>query len=357
MQLRNCISLILLSLTLHLAHAAPRTYAEYRITVVGPAHSRPIDINNAGAVVGIYPASPTTIRAFLHRGKGFIDLSMPDGTSSDARAINDRGEVLGNWVTRRGQQRGYLYASGKQRDLGTLPGRPTIWIDINNAGYLLALGGASGPSAPAPRSILRDPRGKLQDIGKPPFDKPVTQAHALNNRNQVAGRTGPLVFSDQPWHAVLWRKGGIRDLGDLGSEPNSGVAINDRGQVTGEMSATTGFTHRAAFLYSNGRLLNIDGRPPLDGRFSSGKGINNHGHIVGSSDHLGAFVYRGKRMQGLNGLIDPKLGWTIQSPQAINDAGQIAAVAVRKGVRYAVRLDLIRPHGLAAPVMGKDEDD
>ncbi|MDB5746175.1 MAG: hypothetical protein JWP72_1023 [Massilia sp.] len=356
MQVRNCISLFLLSLTMGLATAAQAAVAEYRVTVVGPANSRPTDINNAGVVVGTYPVSPTATRAFLNPGKGFVDLGTLGGRSSDARAINDRGEVLGNWITRGGQQRGYLYANGKQRDIGTIPGRPTSWIDLNNAGYLLALGGATEPFGLAPRSFLRDPRGKFQDIGNLRFANPITQAQALNNRNQVAGQSGPLVFPDQPWRAIIWQKGAMRDLGDLGSAPNYGLAINDRGQVTGTMSVTTGLRDRVAFVYSNGRLINIDGRRPIDGRSSSGEGINNHGHVVGSSDHLGAFVYRGRRMQSLNALIDPTLGWDIQSPQAINDAGQIAAIAVRRGVRYAVRLDLIRPQVLAVPEVGKEDD-
>ena len=48
-------------------------------------------------------------------------------------------------------------------------------------------------------------------------------------------------------------------------------------------------------------------------------------------------------MQSLNALIAPEQGWDINAPQAINDAGQIAATATRNGVQYAVRLDLIRP--------------
>ena len=356
MQVRNCISLFLLSLGVGLAASAQGAVAEYRVTVVGPANSRPTDINNAGVVVGTYPVSPTATRAFLNPGKGFVDLGTLGGRASDASAINDRGEVLGNWITRGGQQRGYLYAYGKQRDIGTVPGRPTTWIDINNAGDLLALGGATEPFGPAPRSFLRDPRGRFQDIGNLPFDNPITQAEALNNRNQVAGQSGPLVLPDQPWRAIIWQKGTMRDLGDLGSAPNYGLALNDRGQVTGEMSVTTGLRDRVAYVYSNGRVTNIDGRRPIAGRFSSGQGINNHGHVVGSSDHLGAFVYRGKRMQSLNTLIDPKLGWEIVSPQAINDAGQIAAIAVRRGVQYAVRLDLIRPQVLAEPEVEKDDD-
>ena len=60
-------------------------------------------------------------------------------------------------------------------------------------------------------------------------------------------------------------------------------------------------------------------------------------------------------MQSLNALIDPKLQWDIFSPQAINDAGQIAATAIRHEVQYAVRLDLIRPMLERAPELAADE--
>lgn len=56
-------------------------------------------------------------------------------------------------------------------------------------------------------------------------------------------------------------------------------------------------------------------------------------------------------MESLNALVDPRLGWNIRFPQAINDAGQIAATAERGGVQYAVRLDLIRKSAESAPQM------
>jgi hypothetical protein len=61
-------------------------------------------------------------------------------------------------------------------------------------------------------------------------------------------------------------------------------------------------------------------------------------------------------MESLNALIDPKLGWNIQFPRAINDKGQIAADAVRGGVQYAVRLDPIRPYLEAAPVLESEDE-
>lgn len=347
------VSLFLLSLAVS-AGAAAAPYIEYRVTVVGPAHSTAADINKDGVVVGSYPAREGGGRAFLNRGKGAVDLGAL-GRSSNAVAINDKDEVLGHWATAAGQWRGFIYSDGRQRDIGVIPGRRTRYTDINNYGYVTAIGDAA--SLDGSRSFLRTPQGRFTDIGKLCFDEPtLTYAYALNNRNQVTGESGPLTFPDQPLRAFVWRKGVMRDLGDFGSAPNGGIAINDRGQVTGYMAVPTYIHNRFAFLYQHGRLIDIDGRPATVERNSTGTGINNHGHIVGASDHLSGFIYRGRRMESLNALIDPKLGWDIASPHAINDAGQIAATAYRRGVPYAVRLDLIRAHGLGAPQLEVDED-
>lgn len=346
-------SLVLLSLSFA-AHAAP-AYPEYRVTIVGPANSSATDINEAGVVVGTYPAGAPLTRGFINRGKGVITLGTLGGTSSNAVAINDKGQVLGNWTTQGGQQRGYIDYQGRQRDIGTIPGLGTTYTDINNAGYITAIGFTPGGGFDGTRSFLRSPNGKFRDIGKLPFEEPtLTNAFALNNRNQITGESGPFTFPEQPVRAFVWTNGVMRDLGDFGLEPNSGRAINDRGQITGYMSLPEGDFDQVAFLYSNGRLLDIDGRPPTEDRYSQGNGINNYGHIVGFSNHLSGFIWRGRKMQSLNALIDPRLGWNITDALAINDAGQIAANATRGGVQYAVRLDLIRPHLLAAPDLGAE---
>lgn len=357
MLVRNRISLALLSLTFGLANASPG-YAEYRVTIVGPPNSMPTGINNAGAVVGNVPLGPTTSRGFVNRGTGVTYLSAMGGTSTDAVAINDKGQVLGNWRTAGGQLRGLIYYRGTQRDIGTIPGRATRYVDINNAGYILASGGPppSDPFGPSPFGFLRSPGGTFTNIGTLPFPNAITQVEALNNRNQVTGESGTLVLPELPFHAFIWSAGVIRDLGDFGFTPNYGLDINDRGQVSG-YTATETFREALATVFSKGRRpIRIDTRPPGAYRFSVGEAINNHGHVVGSSNHLGAYIYRGKRMESLNALIDPKSGWNIQFPRAINDAGQIAANGLRGGVQYTVRLDLIRPHALATPQVELDQE-
>jgi hypothetical protein len=85
-------------------------------------------------------------------------------------------------------------------------------------------------------------------------------------------------------------------------------------------------------------MVDIDGRKLGQ---SIGTGINNRGHVVGSSDHLGPFVYRGRRMESLNALIDPAGRYTIEGVESINDRGQIVGYANQEGASFgfAVRLD------------------
>ena len=354
MQANHRLSCFLLCLGVSLANAA-WAYPEYRVTVVGRANSRATDINKDGVVTGDYAVNTTSTRGFLNRGKGVVYLGA-GGASSNAVAINDQGQVLGQWTTAAGQQRGFIYYAGTRRDIGIgiIPGRTTRYTDINNGGFIIAQGEVPGSFA-GPHSFLRAPDGKFTAIGTLPFKDPITYANAINNHNTIAGASGPLTFPEQPLRAFTWSNGVMRNLGDFGWTPNYGEAINDCGQITGSMSVPNFIHNRIAFLYGHGRLIDIDGRLATVERDSGGTGINCHSHVVGSSNHLSGFVYRGKRMQSLNALIDPKLQWDIFSPQAINDAGQIAATAIRHEVQYAVRLDLIRPMLERAPELAADE--
>ena len=349
MYMHQRLSLVLLSFAVS---GSAWAYPEYRVTVVGPANSWVYGINNAGVVVGSYPVGANLQRAFLNRGKGLVDLGVLKGVSSSAAGINDRGEVVGNWTSADGRRRGFIYACGKARDIGAIPGQVTSYTDINDAGYITASG--RNPSTDETRGYLRAPDGSFTHLGAIPWDgsgAAMTVPAALNNRNQITGISGRFNAPEPGFRAFGWSKGVIRDLGDLGSTPNTGNAINDRGQITGQANIFISPRDHVAFLYSHGRMINIDPRPASEYRYSGGNGINNRGHIVGFSDFLSGFIWRGKRMESLNALVNPALCWNIDNPIAINDAGQIAAIATRNGVRYSVRLDLIRPHVDAAPAL------
>lgn len=341
------LSLLLLCAALGLAKGV-QAHPEYRVTIMAPANSFATDINSAGVVIGNYPRNGTATRAFLNRGSALVDLGEGRGVSSNAVAINDKGQVIGHWMNETFDTFAFLYQCGRRTDLPPNPGWLTTYTDINNHGYMTAYG-VIRDLFEAPHGFLRSPDGRFRDIGALPLENPMTIPHALNNRNQIVGGSSPFTFPDQPWRAFIWTRGVMRDMGDFGTEPNVGLAINDHGKATGYASLLGGFRDQHAFLYSHGRLIDIDTSQEPFERFSAGMGINNHGHIVGFSMQLSGFIYRGRRMQSLNALIDPRQGWDIRFPEAINDAGQIAATGYRNQVQYAVRLDLIRPHVIPAP--------
>ena len=361
MYMHQRMSLVLMSFAVA---GAAWAHPEYKVTIVGPAGSVATDINEAGVVVGNYPVGPGVTHAFLNRGRGLVDLGTLKGRSSNAVAINDRGQVLGHWTTRGGQVRGYIYDKGKLRDIGTIGGRPTTWTDINNAGYISVY--AADPVLPdesggGHTSYLRAPNGRLTMVADlPPTDPQFplsTEARALNNKNQVTGGSGSAEPIDFFLRGFIWTRGQTRDIGDLGPRiPVNPEAINDRGQVTGSAASGPG---RVAFIFYRGRIVSIDSSPPGSAPFTGGTGINNRGHVVGFDLGRGApsgFIWRGRRMESLDALIDPRQGWTITDPQAINDAGQIAATGTRNGRSYAVRLDLIRPYANAVPPAEPDEE-
>jgi len=340
--------LVLLGVAMMHAHAAT---PEYRVTVLAPPGSSASAINQAGVVVGSYVARSGAAGAFLNRGKGMVPLGRI-GVSSGPAAINDKGQVLGNWVTDGGQRRGVIWYRGHTRDIGIVPGTPGGYhTAINNAGYSVVQAPVDGIT----RSYLRAPDGSYRDIGNLPAMPPTTNAEGLNNRNQITGGSGEFSLPEIQFRAFTWTRGTMRDLGDIGSMPNVGNDINDRGQVTGFASLPAAFPDRLAFIHTRGRLQVIDGRPASVSPYSEGWRINNRGHVIGFSDHLFGFVYRGRRMEALNALVDPAAGWSL-TPNDINDAGQIAATGYRGGQQFAVRLDLIRPAIEAAPEPDTEAD-
>jgi probable HAF family extracellular repeat protein len=72
----------------------------------------------------------------------------------------------------------------------------------------------------------------------------------------------------------------------------------------------------------------------LDGFSTSALGINNLGQIVGealiptSNTAAHAFLYSRGKMQDLNNLLAPDSGWTLASANGINDRGQIVGYGI-----------------------------
>lgn len=61
-----------------------------------------------------------TLLLLVLNGVGMIDLGTLDGKSSNASAINDSGEVVGNSETANGDSHAFLYSHDGMTDLSLL---------------------------------------------------------------------------------------------------------------------------------------------------------------------------------------------------------------------------------------------
>jgi probable HAF family extracellular repeat protein len=201
-----------------------------------------------------------------------------------------------------------------------LPGIGPRWVPLALAA-LLALAAGTGAAPPV---VTAEADCYAFTLLKEPKDGRESVAFAINTRGQVAGgvRTG-----DGAFHAVLWDRDEVRELGTLGGRDAFVTAINEAGDLVGSSQTgevdQNGVDVSHAFLYRDGRMLDLG---TLGGWHSHAAGINAAGQIVGIAQ-AGDGAYRPVVWQeGAIRAIDvpgPALG--------INRAGQVVGHRFARG--------------------------
>ena len=301
------------------------TAAVYQVTnlgvLTGGTFSGAQSINNNGQITGTSEIAGGLTRAFLYSGGVMQDLGVTAGqNSSVGNAINSSGHVAGS-VNPNGFS-AVLYD-------GTLH---TIGNDSSNAFGLNDNDEAVGRSTtttPSRHAVLFK-NGTTQDLGALGTGK-TSLAYGINSAGTIVGVSAISAAGSLPEHAFVYSSGVMHDLGTLGGQDSTALAINDAGQITGGANVDAGAYH--AFLYDNGVMHDLGS---LGGFSANGIGINSAGDIGGQSlladnatNH--AFLYHSGVMQDLNSLIDPASGWVLNSATDINDAGQIVGSGLFNG--------------------------
>lgn len=113
------------------------------------------------------------------------------------------------------------------------------------------------------------------------------------------------------------------DLGTLGGNASFALALNDRGDVTGNSRTGNTTLPLLATLWKDGTITNL-GKLPGSNDFSRGFGINNHGVVVGESDNNFPRAFRWE-----NGVMTDigTLGGGTAVAHDINDAGLIVGAS------------------------------
>ncbi|MBL8215914.1 MAG: VCBS repeat-containing protein [Bryobacterales bacterium] len=295
------------------------TYSVTNTTVVGNAFG----INSSGQVTGQIGIAGQQ-HGFLFSGGTVTDIGTLGGSFSGGWAINTAGIIAGESYT--AANNGFVamtYNAGTRTNLGTLPGGTTSTArGINDAGLIVG----TSTNANAQQRAVQWIGGVPSDLGT--LGGPSSSAAGVNASGKIVG-TSSLGSTS---HAFYWNGSSMIDIGTLpGGTFSGGRGINDANQVVGSSSVASGNNH--AFLWNGSAMTDLG---TLGGSSSEASGINNSGVIVGWSQLPGdsithAFVYSGGQMKDLNGLIDPASGWILVRANSINASGQITGWGMHGG--------------------------
>lgn len=325
---------------------ALQTYSLTDLGTLGGTSSEASAVNNLGDVVGSSITAAGVYHAFLYRNATLFDLgTLPGGTESRGTAINDYGDVVGySGVNAYGPQfreytQGFVWQNGAMRALGALycPCSFNVRYGTSRAFAVSNSGSVAGDSQTVRGETFRHAfvwqENLMHDLGAQLNALETSLAYGINDINEVVGVVNNRAF--------LARDGGGRDVGVLpGHITSVARAVNNKGQVVGTSVRPDGISR--AFLWDRPTMTDLG---VLPGDLSSeAQAINVDGDIVGRSGNAGlstsrAVLWREGAAIDLN-ILAAAPGWILSAATGINDVRQIVGVGVRDG---RIRAFLLTP--------------
>jgi probable HAF family extracellular repeat protein len=352
----------------------------YTVTDLGPLEggnfSQPFFMNKSGVVSGSSNLADNTQHAVLWVNKLIADLGTLGGPNSTAFDINAANLAVGEAETSTSDPNGedfcgfgthlicqpFLWDRGVMTALPTLGGNNGLVNQISDSGTAVGYveNATPDPNCPAPQVLEFKPvvwaNGKVKQLTTAAGDAEGV-ALSSNEKGQIVGSSGTCatfntntLFNLLPVHPLLWEKGKVIDLGNLGGETgtaggNLAWGINNLGQVIGASDLAGDQTFHAFLWTKSGGMKDLG---TLPGDFAStASSINDQGDVVGLSLDANfngrAFLWQRGVMTDLNTLIPKKSLLHLISACSINARGEIAGLAMTsKGEFHSYRATLIR---------------
>ncbi len=230
-------------------------------------------INNNGEVVGTSTTSVGYTHPFVYAGGRKIDLGTLGASSAVAFSINNNNQVAGgSWTAGDASFHASLYSGGTITDLG-ISGMARA---INDNGQVV---GQFGANYGLIHAFLYS-GGSMTDLGTLNATLNESSACGINDSGQVVGYAD--YNGSSYFHAFLYSGGTMTDLSKLGGM-DAGCGINNSGEVVG-YGPTYGLADNHAFLFDNGTMTDLNSAidPNSGWTLQLAYGINDKGQIVGS---------------------------------------------------------------------------
>lgn len=373
---KNLLFISVLIAVCCLATAAQQSKSEgqrlYRIKsldTLGGTSSRGNSINDRSWVAGFSNLAGNTIRhAALWRNNSLTDLGTLGSASRNSNVTwsvkNTNGLVVGisqtdqpmplgeKWscsaffpaATATGYTcLGFVWEDGVMRRLNPLPGGNNSFATGANNSEIVgwAENGIRDPSCTANNQVLQFRPTVWQARNRQIRELPTLTgdssgaATAINNRGQIVGISGDCdqaVGRYTARHAVLWDRGRLINLGNLGAEFwNTPTAINEHGDIVG-FAGTPGDPEGNAFkAFIWTRRDGIKYLPPLVNLGhvdSEAYGINERGQVVGISCDINfldcrAVMWEDGAIKDLNDFKANSFTPRLEQAKDINERGEI----------------------------------
>lgn len=351
--------------------AAAQQYQASNLASLGGVNSRGNSINSRSWVAGYSNLSPTVRHAALWLAGSTTPIDLGtlgafERNSAVTWSVNNNNDLIvgisqtntpmplgENWscsafiAGTAYTCLGFAWEDGAMRALNPLPGGYNSFAaDANNRREIVgwAENGVRDSTCVANNQVLQfrpviwDAKSlAIRELPTPAGDSSGA-ATGINNKGQIVGIAGDCdqaIGRRTARHAVLWDKGAITVLGNLGADYwNTPTDINQRGDVVG-FAGTPGDMEGnvlRAFIWTK-----QDGIKPLGALpghiHSEAYGINERRQVVGiSCDADGvdcrAFLWENGVMKDLNNLIAPGFPARLEQAKDINERGEITGRAV-----------------------------
>jgi uncharacterized membrane protein len=270
-------------------------------------------------MVGTYTDEGDTAAQFFEHGflldrRGLTKLDLPGAVETRPFAINNRGQLAGEYLDRGGRAHGFVRDRSGAVTTFDAPGATvTAAFDIDDDGRAVGL---YIDATAAFHGFVREPDGTIATVDFPGAGD--TELFGINNRGQL---TGAQRKAGEGYRGFVASRGEFTTVDVPGARGGEAAVndIDDRGRLVGDYDLVA-----SGYLRDErGRLVTFDAPGALTQTVPVG--LNNHGQIVGTYD----------RPDGSHGFMRDERGRfaTIDFPGAketeaarINDRGQIVGV-------------------------------